>query len=136
MRPRKVILVVHANERECGMWKFLLQVRGYNLLMASDAPSALALHAPGVDLVLGFADGMLREWAQLAERMKATMPEIPVILVTRLKSPESRLGLAPWADAVYGQSSTAELLEWIRMRMVRKRGPRRVALVPAAMAGD
>jgi hypothetical protein len=35
------------------------------------------------------------------------------------------------------QASTAELLEWVKLRIARRRGPRRIVLVPAlAVAGD
>lgn len=137
MRPRKVILLVDADERHAGEVKYLLFITGYRVMVAHDAAAALALHDLGVDLVLGFADGMLPDWAALAERMKARIPETPVIVVTRLKHPSARFALAPQANFVYEQASTAELLQWIKLQIARKRGPRRhlPELVPA-LAGD
>jgi DNA-binding response OmpR family regulator len=137
MRPRKTILVVNADEVQLSVQKFALETNGYRVLTAQDADAAGALHALGVDLVLGFADGMLREWEALAERMKAVHAETPILLVTRLQSFNARMCLAPRANFVYEQTTMADLYEWVRTFIPRKRGPRRVAPVPAlAVAGD
>lgn len=141
MRPRKTILVVNANEAHLGMQRFMLETRGYRVLVAYDVATALELHAPGVDLVLGFADGMLKAWAALAEQMKALRPETAILLLTKLKSPNARFSLAPLADSVMdgNATSTVELLERVRLLVARKRGPRKAVpvLEPAlAMAGD
>jgi two-component system response regulator CpxR len=140
MRPRKVILLVNEDEAQLGMQRFMLETRGYRVLTALDVTAALELHAPGVDLVLGFADGMLKAWAALAEQMKALRPETAILLLTKLKSPNARFSLAPLADSVMdgNATSTVELLERVRLMVARKRGPRKaVVLEPAlAMAGD
>jgi CheY-like chemotaxis protein len=141
MRPRKTILLVNANERQLGIERFMLEVRGYRVLVAQDGDAALALHARGVDLVLGFADGMLRAWASLAARMKDVRPEVPiVVVVSHVKTAEARFAVAPMAELVLdgAATSTAQLLEWVHLRIRRKSGPRRmpcVELVPA-VAGD
>lgn len=138
MRPRKTILLVDVDEQQLSCNRFLLQVAGWRVVTARDAAAALALHDLGVDLVLGFADGMLREWATLAERMKTRRPEIPLLLVTRLESEGARAALAPAADMVLHRFSNAQLLEMVRVQIARQRGPKK-ALVPvaaAAAAGD
>jgi ActR/RegA family two-component response regulator len=152
MRPRKTILLVNADEEQAGELRYVLEMRGYRVpcrsremrgyrvLVAHDADSALALHGLGVvDMVLGVADGMEREWPALAELLKARTPEMPLLVVSRLKLASARAWIAPCADAVYcWQGAMAELLEWIYLRIQRKRGPRKIALVAAvpAMAGD
>jgi two-component system, OmpR family, response regulator CpxR len=93
MRPRKTILLVNANERELGMQRYMLETRGYRVLTAEDAAAALALHAEGVDLVLGFADGMLAEWAALAKRMKGVEAEVPILLSTHVKNSDARFAV-------------------------------------------
>lgn len=141
MRPRKTILLVDANERQLGVERFMLEVRGYRVLVAHDADAALALHALGVDLVLGFADGMLGVWASLAARMKGERPDVPIlVVVSHVRNADARFAVAPMAELVLdgAATSTVQLLEWVHLRIARKRGPRRmpcVELVPA-LAGD
>src|ERR1700744_1571587 len=50
VRPRKTILLVGVNEQSTSVQKFLLETRGYRVLLAQDGDAALALHALGVDL--------------------------------------------------------------------------------------
>lgn len=141
MRPRKTILLVGVNEQQASLQKFMLEVRGYRVLVAHDGDAALALHALGVDLVLGFADGMLRVWASLAARMKGARPDVPIlVVVSHVKNVDARFAVAPMAELVLdgAATSTAQLLDWVHLRIQRKRGPRRmpcVELVPA-LAGD
>ena len=137
MRPRKVILLVNANEDELGMQQYMLTVRGYRVLIAHEADAALALAALGVDLVLGFADGMLKEWRALAEGMKRDQPSVPIMLVTKLQADHARAALAPAADTVELRTNAVELMERVRVVIARKRGPKKVIFEPiVAMAGD
>lgn len=141
MRPRKVILLVSANEQVLSVQKYMLETRGFRVLVAHDAAAALALHDLRIDLVLGFADGMLREWDALSRQMKARIPETPILVSVNLKNSDARFAVAPHAEAVIGRVSAAELLDWVHMRVARKRGPRKEPrhVQPAAelvMAGD
>ena len=138
MRPRKVILLVDANERQAGMTRLVLDVAGYRVRVAHDPGAALvALALPGVDvdLVLGYADGMLAEWPWLAAAMKQRLsPGVEILLVGSLLDAED-LGAA---NVCYQpRVPMAQLLERIRLMITRKRGPRKMlpVLVPA-VAGD
>jgi two-component system response regulator CpxR len=136
MRPRKTILVVNANEDELGVQQYMLQVRGYRVMVAHDAAAALALAALGVDLVLGFADGMLKDWKELAEGMKRDQPNLPILLVTKLDSAYMRGALAPAADTVEVRTNAMDLVERVRTVIARKRGPRKKLEMVPALAGD
>lgn len=134
-RPKKVILLVGANEQELSTQRFMLETRGYRVLAAQDAAAAMAQHGVGVDLVLGLGQGMLRLWAKLAVQMKAADSGTPILLLARLK-PELLSGLAPAAEAVLdGRTSAAELLERVRVLIQRKRGPRKLVLAPVVGGG-
>ena len=136
MRPKKTILLVNANEDELGVQQYMLAVRGYRVLVAHDAAAALGLAALGVDLVLGFADAMLREWAALAEGMKRDQPSVPILLVTKLESAYMRTALAPAAVTVELRTNAVELMERVRVVIQRKRGPRNKLDLAPALAGD
>jgi two-component system response regulator CpxR len=133
MRPRKTILVVNANEQELSLQKFMLETRGYRVLVAQDADAALALHAVGVDLVLGFQELPRDGWAYVAECMKVMHWDVPIVLIGPCDVGAANVA---WCGR---QMATAELLERVRLLIRRKRGPRKVvvALEPAlALAGD
>lgn len=129
-RPKKTILVVHADEAQRGIWKLILQVRGYRPLLASDASSALALHDLGVGLVLGFATADAIDWAALAERMKQRDASVPILLIGGRDCGAANVALCS------ARMNTFELMDRVKCLIARKRGPRKLELVPAAMAGD
>jgi two-component system, OmpR family, response regulator CpxR len=127
-----MILLVNANERELGMQRFMLTVRGFRVLTAQDATDALILHARGdVDLVLGFDAVPGLGWGLLAEGMKQAQPDVPILLIGLRDVDAANVAWCPT------QMATCELLERVRLLIRRKRGPRKVApvLVPA-VAGD
>jgi two-component system response regulator CpxR len=131
MRPRKVILLVNADEVQLGIQRFMLETRGYRVLVAHDATAALALHALGVDLVLGFPALHDLDWEVLAERMKQTQPQIPIMLRGGADIGAANVAMC---DATM---STVELMERARLLIRRTRRPRKAAVLPAlAMAGD
>jgi two-component system, OmpR family, response regulator CpxR len=140
MRPRKVILLVCADERELSVQRFMLETREFRVVAAQTAEDALALFAPEVDLVVGMAGAHDRargpgiDWSALARRVKQLCETTPVVLAgERLNADE----LAA-ADSVLTQKrlTPCELLECIKLRIARKRGPRRVRVMApvAAMA--
>jgi CheY-like chemotaxis protein len=125
MKPKRTILCVDDNEQSLSIRKVMLETRGYRVLAYSDAQQALQRFAQGgVDLVLtdlimpGF-DG-----SKLIEGVKDISPETPAILLSgKVKVYERESG----ADVFLakGMYAPVELLERIRLLLVRKRGPKR-----------
>jgi two-component system response regulator CpxR len=125
MKPKRTILCVDDNEQSLSIRKILLETRGYRVLAFSSGAEALErFKRGGVDLVLtdlimpGF-DG-----TKLIEEVKALSPETPAILLSgkvRIYDRDTR------ADVFLpkGMYAPVELLERIRLLLVRKRGPKR-----------
>jgi len=139
MRPKKVILLVNANERELGMQRFVLETRGYRVLTALDAADALILHARGVDLVLGMArmdraHGPVLDWSAMTRSMKAAH-STPIVMAGPMLNADELCA----ADGVLSEKRlpVCDLLGQVHLLIQRKRGPRKVAAVLApAVAGD
>src|ERR1700737_1904576 len=125
MKPKRTILCVDDNEQSLSIRKILLETRGYRVLAFSRGAEALErFKRGGVDLVLtdlimpGF-DG-----TKLIEEVKAFSPDTPTILLSgkvRICDRDTR------ADVFLpkGMYAPVELLERIRLLLVRKRGPKR-----------
>jgi CheY-like chemotaxis protein len=125
MKPKRTILCVDDNEQSLSIRKVLLETRGYRVLASTKPEEALAMFKEGgVDLVLtdlvmpGF-DG-----TRLIQEIKAISPETPAILLSgkvRIYDRDTQ------ADVFLpkGMYAPAELLERIRLLLVRKRGPKR-----------
>lgn len=127
MRPRKVILLVDGNEHVLSVRKFMLETRGYRVVESLSAADALERFAQGgVDLVLSdlLLPGM--DGNEMVRRMKAESPETPALLVSTTVKEFAR---ADAADAFLpkGAVSPGEMVERIRVLLVRKRGPKRAA---------
>lgn len=135
MRPKRTILCVDDNEQALSIRKLMLETRGYRVVACTGGIQALdAFRAGDVDLVL--TDLLMPELdgATLVGKIKDASPETPVILFSgkvRAYEKESR------ADVFLpkGMYAPAELLERIRLLLVRKRGPKRsaAAAVPPRM---
>lgn len=135
MRPKKVILCVDDNDQVLSVRKFVLETRGYRVLTASNAEQAIELYDQGkvdlviTDLVMPHCNGN-----DLILRLKEIAPWVPAVLVSgsaRQFDPTSR------ADAFLpkGASSPQELLERVRVLLVRKRGPKKtIASAPPPLA--
>lgn len=125
MKPKRTILCVDDNEQSLSIRKVMLETRGYRVLACTKAEEALEMFKKGgVDLVLtdlvmpGF-DG-----TRLIQEIKAMSPEIPAILLSgkvRIYDRDTQ------ADVFLpkGMYAPAELLERIRLLLIRKRGPKR-----------
>lgn len=126
MRPKKVILCVDDNDQVLSVRKFVLETRGYRVLTANTAEQALELYDHGkVDLVI--ADLIMPKCSgdDLISRLKEIAPWVPAVLVSgsiKQCDPTSR------ADAFLpkGGCSPQELLERVRVLLVRKRGPKKL----------
>jgi DNA-binding response OmpR family regulator len=116
---------VDDNEQTLSIRKVLLETRGYRVVSCTKGEDAIELFKRGgVDLVLtdlvmpGF-DG-----TRLVQEIKAISPETPAILLSgkvRIYDRDTQ------ADVFLpkGMYAPAELLERIRLLLIRKRGPKR-----------
>jgi two-component system, OmpR family, response regulator CpxR len=137
MKPKRTILCVDDNEQALSIRKVMLETRGYRVISCVTAEEAIELFkAGGIDLVL--SDFVLpgRDGQQLIEEIKQLSPSTPAILFSgkvKFYDRECRADLF----LPKGAYAPIELLERIRLLLVRKRGPKR-AIVPIAIitAGD
>jgi CheY-like chemotaxis protein len=127
MKPKRTILCVDDDERSLSIRKVLLETRGYRVLISTDPQHALdIMRRGGVDLVL--ADLMMPKLsgAKLIDQIKAISPHTPALLVSGSVNCCAEDTLADaWLPK--GEYAPAELLERIRVLLIRKRGPKRFA---------
>jgi CheY-like chemotaxis protein len=125
MKPKRTILCVDDNEQSLSIRKVMLETRGYRVLAFSDAQQALNRFTQGgvdlvlTDLVMPGIDG-----SKLVQSVKDMSPQTPAILLSgKVKIYEQETG----ADVFLakGMYAPADLLERIRLLLVRKRGPKR-----------
>jgi two-component system, OmpR family, response regulator CpxR len=125
MRPKKTILCVDDNEQALSVRKFMLEIRGYRVLIAKNGQEALEMFTAGtVDLVLSDLVMPQMDGNELIRRLKEFAPDVPMILFSgSVKSAERAI----CADAFLPKASftPVELLERIRLMIARKRGPKK-----------
>jgi CheY-like chemotaxis protein len=126
MRPKKVLLLVLANEVERSLLTFMLTTNGYRVLRAGTGPEAVPLFTKNeVDLVL--ADFALPKvnGAELVAKLKEVKGHIPMMLLGDLAT-----DVHHFADAMLSKKHCThqELLERIKVMSARKRGPRKGTL--------
>jgi two-component system response regulator CpxR len=125
MKPKKTILCVDDNEQSLSIRKILLETRGYRVVACNSGAQALeAFQRGGIDLVL--TDLMMPgiDGSRVVEEVKRMSPQTPAVLFSgRVKIFERDT----MADLFLpkGMYEPAELLERIRLLLVRKRGPKR-----------
>jgi two-component system response regulator CpxR len=125
MKPKKTILCVDDNEQALSIRKIMLETRGYRVLACNNGTAAIeAFRLGGVDLVL--TDLMMPgvDGSRLIEEIKRVSPQTPAVLISgRIKIYERET----LADLFLskGMYEPAELLERIRLLLIRKRGPKR-----------
>jgi CheY-like chemotaxis protein len=124
MKPKRTILCVDEDERSLSIRKVMLETRGYRVVACSDAGRAVeAMKAGGIDLVL--ADLLMPKLTagKLVDQLKAISPATPAIVFSGAAGGCSDETLA---DIFLSKSncSAAQLLDHIRVAMVRKRGPK------------
>jgi two-component system response regulator CpxR len=125
MKPKRTILCVDSNEQSLSIRKVMLETRGYRVVTCTGSQEALeCFKKGGVDLVL--TDMMMPglDGTKLIEEVKSLSPQTPAILLSgkaRLYDRDTK------ADVFLpkGMYAPAELLERIRLLLVRKRGPKR-----------
>jgi two-component system, OmpR family, response regulator CpxR len=137
MRPKRTILCVDDNEQALSIRKVMLETRGYRVVACNNSKEALEVfHRGGVDLVL--TDLLMPgvDGAALVNTIKTLSPTTPAILFSgkiRAYEKDTR------ADIFLpkGMYAAAELLERIRLLLVKKRGPKRPPVpAPAPMAAQ
>ena len=134
MKPKKTILCVDDNEQSLSIRKILLETRGYRVLACNSGEMALeAFRRGGVDLVLTdlIMPGINR--SRLIEEIKSLSPQTPAMLISGRTKIYERENVA---DVFLSKEmyKPADLLERIRLLLVRKRGPKRqVELRPRAV---
>ena len=131
MTVKKTILCVD-DEQSLSIQKVTLQTRGYRVLTCNTAAEAMNILALGsADLVLSNVNLPDAPATHLVGRIKALSPEIPVIL---LSTQTRAYHLDVPVDLLLrkGSFAPAELLEHIRLLLMKRRGPRRA--VPPSSA--
>lgn len=127
MRPKKTILCIDDNEQSLSIRKFMLETRGYRVLTANRGKDALEIFRQGgIDLVLSDLVMPDMDGAELVQKIKELSPEVPAILFSgKIKLYEK----GTHADIFLpkGTYAPGELLERIRLLLVRKRGPKKAS---------
>jgi two-component system, OmpR family, response regulator CpxR len=134
MKPKRTILCVDEDERSLSIRKVMLETRGYRVIVCSDPGRAVdVMKAGGIDLVL--ADLVMPKigGAKLIDQLKAISPCTPAIVFSSAASACSDDTLA---DVFLSKSNcgAAQLLDHIRVALVRKRGPK-PAMASSTTAG-
>ena len=125
MRPKKTILCVDDNEQSLSIRKFMLETRGYKVVVSHNAREALQIFEQGgVDLVLSDLIMPDMDGAELVKRIKEISPETPAILFSgKIKMYDKDTSADIFLPK--GSYAPAELLERIRLLLVKKRGPKK-----------
>ena len=126
MKPKRTILCVDDNEQSLSIRKVLLETRGYRVIGCTNGTEALeCFRKGGVDLVLTDLVMPGMDGSTLIDEIKKISPQTPAILHSgkiRIYGHDTR------ADVFFpkGMYAPVELLERIRLLLIRKRGPKRV----------
>ena len=126
MKPKRTILCVDDNEQTLSHRKIMLETRGYRVATFVRGEDALERFTKGgVDLVIADMAMPGLDGPQLIAKIKDLSPQTPAILISskvRIYDHDSR------ADVFLtkGMYSPADLLERVRLLLIRKRGPKRL----------
>lgn len=125
MKPKRTILCVDDNEQSLSIRKVMLETRGYRVVTCTNADDALRMFEQGgIDLVLSDLVMPGLDGAELIARIKKLSPQTPAILFSGSVKGYERDTVAD-VFLPKGMYAPAELLERIRILLVRKRGPKR-----------
>ncbi len=126
MKPKRTILCVDDNEQSLSYRKIMLETRGYRVASYTRGEEALQrFKQGGIDLVVTDMAMPGLDGPQLIAAIKNLSPHTPAILISskvRIYDHESQ------ADVFLarGMYAPMDLLERIRLLLVRKRGPKRM----------
>ena len=134
MKPKRTILCVDDNEQSLSYRKIMLETRGYRVASYARGEEALErFKQGGIDLVVTDMAMPGLDGAKLIAAIKSLAPQVPAILISskaRVYDHQSQ------ADVFLarGMYAPADLLERIRLLLIRKRGPKRMheRVVPLA----
>ncbi|MGA2004348.1 MAG: response regulator [Terriglobales bacterium] len=134
MKPKKTILCVDDNEQALSIRKIMLETRGYRVIACNTGEMALeAFRRGGVDLVLTDLIMPGVDGSRLIEEVKALSPQTPAVLISGRVKIYERDTLAD-VFLPKGMYEPVDLLEKIRLLLVRKRGPKRPVEMQARAA--
>jgi two-component system response regulator CpxR len=126
MRPKRTILCVDDNEQSLSIRKVMLETRGYRVTACTGGHEALeTFKRGGIDLVL--SDLVMPDFdgAALVAKIKDISPDTPVILFSgKIKVYEKDTRADIFLPK--GMYAPMELLERIRILLVKKRGPKKM----------
>lgn len=126
MKPKRTVLCVDDNEQSLSHRKIMLETRGYRVVSCSRGEEALErFKQGGIDLVVTDMTMPGLDGPHLIAAIKNLSPQTPAILISgkvRVYDQQSQ------ADVFLakGMYAPADLLERIRLLLVRKRGPKRM----------
>ena len=126
MKPKRTILCVDDNEQSLSIRKVMLETRGYRVIVCCNGLDALEVFRQGgIDLVLSDLVMPGLDGHKLIEEIKKISPQTPAILFSgKVKIYERDLRADVFLPK--GMYAPVELLERIRLLLIRKRGPKRV----------
>jgi two-component system, OmpR family, response regulator CpxR len=125
MKPKRTILCVDDHEQSLSIRKVMLETRGYRVIACTTGEEALErFRKGGIDLVITDLIMPGLDGTKLVEAVKAISPETPAVLLSGKVKIYDR---DTQADIFLpkGMYAPMELLERIRLLLVRKRGPKR-----------
>ncbi|MGI9103162.1 MAG: response regulator [Terriglobales bacterium] len=128
MKPKRTILCVDDNEQSLSIRKVMLETRGYRVVTCTNGTDALEeFRKGGVDLLLSDLIMPGLDGHKLVEEVKNLSPQTPAILFSgKVKIYERDMRADVFLPK--GMYAPVELLERIRLLLVRKRGPKRIIL--------
>jgi two-component system response regulator CpxR len=126
MRPKRTILCVDDNEQALSIRKLMLETRGYRVLACTNGHQALeAFKQGGVDLVLSDLQMPGLDGAELVDKIKQISATTPAILFSgKIRAYDRDMRADIFLPK--GMYAPIELLERIRVMLVKKRGPKRM----------
>ncbi len=134
MKPKRTILCVDDNEQSLSIRKVMLETRGYRVVTCTNAVDALRIfHEGGIDLILSDLVMPGLDGAELIARIKKQSPATPAILFSGTVKGYERDTVAD-VFLPKGMYSPAELLERIRVLLIKKRGPKRAMPDPGQIS--
>jgi len=137
MRPKKTILYVEDNEQLLSVKKIILETRGYRVLTAGTASDALELFSKNnVDLVVSDLLMPDCDGRQLLRQIKNVSPATPCILFSAKVAVFTHEDMPADVFLPKGVFAPTELLERIRLLLVRKRGPKRIIQPPPGLGSS
>ena len=112
MRPKKRVLLIDTDEDRRGELKFILETCGFRVIQTA----------------LGEIDLIILQWpvsAGSAKRLKEANPHTPLMVLYPVGITAPNVPSADMVMPSAGLGGRADLLERIRVLVVRKRGPRK-----------